>query len=486
MGKLIGRTIRIKPHGDVLNLRDPDGTGTFETNDPGEVWVGSSVTVNEDVGTAELAIHRSGGSGAVSVDWHTEDDTATAGVNYTASSGTANWADGDTATKYAEVPIEHQEGADQGDLDFLLKITNPVNAVIRTEDGQPRDTKRVTIRDLDEPTSPEEPTVIWNGDFSTGDVLQWHQPGDPDTPRLWFIPEYGRPAPWGNNELAEIVTDRTRGPSPYAIRLMVKNGANWSEPEDCGPQGCSIRRTNLNGWHLYTDYKVMTQFTPWIFTFSVFIPEDWDPVGASSRSASVGFKPKDAAASGWFAIKMMGDGADPHWRIRHRHDFDGTEGGPGTQLPWQQQMIYHRNIGLDSGGYDNLVVDFPNPEESRAALATFNKGGWTDWIVEVLPDWRKPSDGGTGFLRVYKREDDGPLIHVIDAPALDEITIGSETFPRGIGYNTDYSWVSNVGFYAAKEVWENSATNQNTWWANIRVYDGSSSITAVADHMVSM
>ncbi len=59
----------------------------------------TSVDVNEG-GEAEITLTRTGGSDfAVSVDFATMDGSATAGVDYTAASGTVSWADMDTATK---------------------------------------------------------------------------------------------------------------------------------------------------------------------------------------------------------------------------------------------------------------------------------------------------------------------------------------------------------------------------------------------------
>src|SRR6185369_547072 len=56
--------------------------------------------------TAMLSVTRTGGStGPVSVNYSTADGTAVAGTDYTATSGTLNWADGDTAPKMISVPL---------------------------------------------------------------------------------------------------------------------------------------------------------------------------------------------------------------------------------------------------------------------------------------------------------------------------------------------------------------------------------------------
>lgn len=66
----------------------------------------TAVPVNEGAGNATLTVNRSGNaSGAVSVNYTTANGTATAGQDYTASTGTLNWADSDTAAKTISVPI---------------------------------------------------------------------------------------------------------------------------------------------------------------------------------------------------------------------------------------------------------------------------------------------------------------------------------------------------------------------------------------------
>ena len=64
----------------------------------------SGYTVAQDVGTMNVSVNRAGGaSGATTVHYATANGTATAGTDYTAASGTVQWADGDTATK--QIPI---------------------------------------------------------------------------------------------------------------------------------------------------------------------------------------------------------------------------------------------------------------------------------------------------------------------------------------------------------------------------------------------
>jgi len=63
---------------------------------------------------------------AVSVNFHTTDGTATAGVDYTAASGTLNWADGEGGTKNMVITILNG-GA--GTMDFTVTIDTPTGGI---------------------------------------------------------------------------------------------------------------------------------------------------------------------------------------------------------------------------------------------------------------------------------------------------------------------------------------------------------------------
>jgi hypothetical protein len=81
--------------------------------------------VNETAGQATVTVERLDGvGGAVSVDYETSDGTATAGSDYTATSGTLNWAAGDSADKTFTVPVTW-DGRAEGSESINLSLTNP-------------------------------------------------------------------------------------------------------------------------------------------------------------------------------------------------------------------------------------------------------------------------------------------------------------------------------------------------------------------------
>lgn len=77
----------------------PSVTGNLQLSAP-------TYTIAENGGSLIVTVDRmSGSSGAASVNYATANGTATAGSDYTATSGTLNWAAGDAASKTFSIPI---------------------------------------------------------------------------------------------------------------------------------------------------------------------------------------------------------------------------------------------------------------------------------------------------------------------------------------------------------------------------------------------
>jgi hypothetical protein len=150
------------------NLNDPNPTFTqvdgykfmqpmrvvYNPYDPNEVWVTSfgggmrvgyvtspaepvgsvafaqaSYTVSEDGGSLLVSISRGGGSaGAVSVTYSTANGTAIAGEDYIATSGTLNWADGETGAKTFSIPLI-DDALVEGNETFTVTLSNPTGGL---------------------------------------------------------------------------------------------------------------------------------------------------------------------------------------------------------------------------------------------------------------------------------------------------------------------------------------------------------------------
>ncbi|MEN1727948.1 MAG: Calx-beta domain-containing protein, partial [Pseudomonadota bacterium] len=102
-------------------------------------------SVTEGAGMATISVTRVGGTqGAVSVDYSTSDGTAMAGSDYSSTSGTLNWADGDGAAKSFDVMVI-DDATPESDETVNLTLSNPGGG---SSLGTP-DTAVLTIQDDD-------------------------------------------------------------------------------------------------------------------------------------------------------------------------------------------------------------------------------------------------------------------------------------------------------------------------------------------------
>ena len=137
----------------------------YNPYDPREIWVTSfgdglmvgrsgaatqtvqfavaNVSTSESNGSLSISVTRFGGTnGAVSVNYSTLDGSAKAPANYTATSGTLNWPDGDGTSRTITVPIKPTAGY-TGNLSFGLALSNPAGADLGAS------TATLTLLDVD-------------------------------------------------------------------------------------------------------------------------------------------------------------------------------------------------------------------------------------------------------------------------------------------------------------------------------------------------
>ena len=115
------------PNPATATIVDDDATGTLE-------FSALRYDANEQDGHATITVRRVGGSGGLaSVDYATSDGSAHAPGDYAATSGTLNFADGET-TKTFDVPVVW-DGQAEGDETVSLALSNFAS------DDDPEDTK---------------------------------------------------------------------------------------------------------------------------------------------------------------------------------------------------------------------------------------------------------------------------------------------------------------------------------------------------------
>lgn len=97
---------------------DAAGAGTIR-------FAGATTSATESSGMARISVVRSGGVGPVSVAYATSDGTALAGTDYTASSGTLAWGNGDISTKTISVLLT-ADGVKESSEGFTVTLSAPV------------------------------------------------------------------------------------------------------------------------------------------------------------------------------------------------------------------------------------------------------------------------------------------------------------------------------------------------------------------------
>ncbi len=144
-------------------------------SNPGSLQLSDTgYSVDENVASLTVTVTRSGGSaGDVSVDFSTADDTALAGDDYTAASGTLDFAEGEMSRSFNVTILD--DSVYEGDEDFTVTLSNvqggaslgtPATAAVTLlEDDQEPDADGDGVSDvLDQcPGTPAGETVDANG-----------------------------------------------------------------------------------------------------------------------------------------------------------------------------------------------------------------------------------------------------------------------------------------------------------------------------------
>ncbi len=191
------------------------GTGTITDNDGTPTLSINDVTVNEAAGTATFTVTLSAASGqAVSVGYNTSNVTATAGSDYTSTTGTLTFAPGVT-TQTITVAIGN-DNVFEGSETFNVNLVTPTNATIADGLGIG------TIRDdgtgpggtdNDTPTlSVSSPTVAESAGFAV------------------FTVSLSNPSAFATSVSLALANGTATSPSDYttAMQVSTDGGATWT------------------------------------------------------------------------------------------------------------------------------------------------------------------------------------------------------------------------------------------------------------------
>ena len=126
--------------GGAVNIVDAIGRGEITDNDSngstGLAFDNDNITVNEDAGTATILVELTGAvQGGFTVDYATADNTATAGSDYTAASGTLTFAGTDGEQQAIVVSITDDLIIEPSEL-FNIDLSNLSTGLITILDNQ--------------------------------------------------------------------------------------------------------------------------------------------------------------------------------------------------------------------------------------------------------------------------------------------------------------------------------------------------------------
>lgn len=138
-----------------------EGGGGNPTPGAGSIQLASDAELAlEADGTVTLTVDRTGGTtGAVSVDWATQDGSAIGGQDFTTATGTLSWAAGDEAAKTIVVTIL-DDTDEETEETFEVALSNTTGGAVL---GSPS-SATVTIFDNDSPCLEDGATLCLAGD----------------------------------------------------------------------------------------------------------------------------------------------------------------------------------------------------------------------------------------------------------------------------------------------------------------------------------
>ena len=135
---------------EITGGADLDGDGALRIDlssaeNAGQVeFASTSSSASESAGSVTLTVQRVGGSGgSASLQYQTQDASAAAGSDYTASSGTLTWADGDNASKTVVIAITNDSSSENTES-FDVVLSNASGATLGS-----RTQVTVTVQDDD-------------------------------------------------------------------------------------------------------------------------------------------------------------------------------------------------------------------------------------------------------------------------------------------------------------------------------------------------
>lgn len=230
---------------------DPEPPGTIQ-------WSQSELQLNEDSGTITLTASRlAGANGDISVSYQTVADTATAGLDFEATQGQLNWANGDTADKTVSVTI-NKDLLQEENEQFRVTLSNPTGGATL---GNP-EAILLIVADVRDPQAPNvevgsdievtdfdgDGKVEVNLDASNSSSLN----SDIDTVE-WFLDgelvangiKTTASLPIGNNQVTARITNKAGLISEKILNVLVKEQQSANQDQLASTPGIDRNERSL-------------------------------------------------------------------------------------------------------------------------------------------------------------------------------------------------------------------------------------------------
>ncbi len=411
------------------------GSDSVELKGPGVLQFGAATySVSEGAGMVTITVTRTGGTtGIVSVDYATADGTAIEPGDYTAATGTLNWASGDSAPKTFTVTVI-DDGAPETSEDFTATLGSPVGGVLGTvvattvtitdNDnngtlafssaaygvGESGGTATITVTRtggsqgiVGVSYATADGTATQPADYATASgTLSW---GDGDVAdKAFTVSIVGDTAVEGNEvvalSLATPTGGATLGLAAAALTIndddaygeVVFSSATYSGLEDAGAVTITVRRINGNAGAVSVDYATVAGGTA---TAGV----DYTAVPVTTLNWADG-----DTADQTFAVSITADGtAEPNETVNLQ--LSNPQGGAALGAPFMAVLTIQNDdvspagtIAFASAAYNvSEAVDFVD-------LVVTRTGGSTG-IVTITAN---TVGGGTASSNEYN-----PIVNVV-------------------------------------------------------------------------
>ena len=369
-----------------LDTNVPPSPGTLQ-------FTAAATNIAEAAGSVRVYVSRLNGSnGAASVTYATSNGTAAAGTDYTAASGTLNWTNNDSATKFIDIAIL-DDAIYEGDETFTVRLSAASGAAL----GSPA---IITVTILDNESPPPQlvitnpPGTIVVGEATASYTLQgtavasnwqglaWSNSltgasGEAPVANAWSIPGIGLDIG------ANLITVRATNGQPVVTTNAADNAdddayvAGWADGSNGGfgfgpwTLNTSSPSVNSNGHFIGTSPTVFIGTPAWgLYANGGNLSEAKRPLPAplgTNQELRVHFENGIVNTGAGVGVALQNNTGDTLWQ------FFYNGGDPFYSISGNTTDIPSTTNGL------HIAVGFTGPNTYRAAITPL--GGTTRIIT---------------------------------------------------------------------------------------------------------